>query len=974
MRFDLSHLSIRQQLLGLFGLFLVTGVLVVAVDEIGQHDAQRSMTAMQEDVLVGMRRIRRLSNAYGMDVVDTTFRTRNYLIDWGEAARRIDQAKQTMDEEWKALQAMPLDDESRALLAQALLARPRADEAAADLRRILAKRDILALGRFADRDLYPSVDPLVQRLELIDARGQARADALARQALERGEWVSRVRISLSAMCFLLAVLVGRRLLRNGYRGVESLTWVARRMTQGDYTAQPRYLPTGELGEVMDSFLRMRDHVRRMEGQLTEQLSRTDRVRVALERREQFQRLLLEAAQTAIFAVDEDGVFSQVNPFAEKLLGWPAGALLGREKLDVVLDPEALGALARSLSEAYGRTVPPDWTALRELARHREPPREFALRHQRGRTLPVLLALSAMRDDTGAMVGLLAVATDLTMQKRLERALRDSEARAREASHAKSAFLAAMSHEIRTPMIGVTGMIEILAHTRLDAEQRRALGVIQASAETLLRIIGDILDFSKIEAGKMELEPVPTSLPELVRSVTANFSGSASSKGLVLDCEIDPQVAPAHVADPVRLRQVLGNFLSNAIKFTEHGRVTARVAQLQHEPGEAGSLGADTLVLSVTDTGIGISAQAQARLFQPFSQAEADTTRRFGGTGLGLAISRRIAELMDGSIEMDSAPGKGTTMRLKVRLPRARADALPTLAAPSRQEPGFAPRPLPSLDDAVRDRSLVLLVDDHATNRQVIQRQLALAGYASETAEDGMQGLDRWRSGRYALVLSDVHMPRMDGYQLARTIRDEEARRGLPRTPIVALTASAMKGEAERCLAAGMDGYLAKPVGIATLGTCLQRWLPHTTGGALLTAAERADLQSDNNARSEAASGAVALAPAGPPVLDESVLAELVGGESGDVAVLLEDYLRSTAEDLAALDKLSDGGDTAALATQAHRLKGAARLVGAQALAEAAAALETALRGGGRDRLPALAEALHAAYRQLQDRVARLPGA
>ena len=330
MRFDLSRLTIRHQLLALFGLFLVTGVLVVAVDEIGQHDAQRSMTAMQEDVLVGMRRIRRLSNAYGMDVVDTTFRTRNYLIDWDEAARRIDQAKQTMAEEWKALQAMPLDDESRALLAQALLARPRADEAAADLRRILAKRDILALGRFADRDLYPSVDPLVQRLEQIDARGQARADALARQALERGEWVSRIRISLSVVCFLLALLVGRRLLRSGYRGVESLTWVARRMTQGDYTAQPRYLPTGELGEVMDSFLRMRDHVRRMEGQLTEQLTRTDRVRIALERREQFQRLLLEAAQTAIFAVDEEGVFSQVNPFAEKLLGWPAGSLLGRQ--------------------------------------------------------------------------------------------------------------------------------------------------------------------------------------------------------------------------------------------------------------------------------------------------------------------------------------------------------------------------------------------------------------------------------------------------------------------------------------------------------------------------------------------------------------------------------------------------------------------------------------------------------------------
>ena len=969
MRLDLSRLGIRHQLLGLFGLFLFTGALVVTVDEVGQHYAQRSMEAMRDDVLVGMRRIRRLSDAYGSEMVGVTFRTRNYLISWEQAGRRIERAQADMAREWQALQAMPLDEESRALLEQALRARPRADKAAASLREILRQRDILALGRFADRELYPAVDPLVQRLERIDARGQARADALAQGALEHGIWVSRVRIGLSLACFLVALLFGRRILRDGYRGVESLTSLARRMTQNDYTAQPEYLPRGELGEVMDSFLGMRDHVRRMEGQLTEQLSRIDRARVALERREQFQRLLLEAAQTAIFAVDEDGVFSQVNPFAEKLLGWSAGALLGREKLDVVLDPEALGALARSLSEAYGRTVPPDWTALRELARHREPPREFALHHQRGRTLPVLLALSAMRDDTGAMVGLLAVATDLTMQKRLERALRDSEARAREASHAKSAFLAAMSHEIRTPMIGVTGMIEILGHTDLDVEQRRALGIIQASAETLLRIIGDILDFSKIEAGKMEIEPVPTSLPELVRSVAASFSGSASSKGLVLDSEVDPQVAPAHRADPVRLRQVVGNFLSNAIKFTDHGKVTVAVKQLQHAPGE-GTLGTDLIELSVADTGIGISEQAQARLFKPFSQAEADTTRRFGGTGLGLAISRRIAELMGGHIEMESAPGKGTTMRLKLELPRAPADQLPELTLPGRHAPGFMPRPLPSVEDAQRERSLVLLVDDHATNRLVIQRQLALAGYASETAEDGMEGLERWRSGRYALLLSDVHMPRMDGYQLARTIRAEELGRGLPRTPIVALTASALKGEAERCLGAGMDDYLTKPVGIASLGVCLQRWLPHTVGGPPAPMPASVAPAAGADPAPQPSPPTAAGAEANEAVLATGVLRELAGDRPDDIRALLEDYLRCTREDMEALERLREAGDVPGLVTQAHRLKGAARLVGAGELAAAAAALESALRSGARERLAALEEALHAAHWRLRDQVSR----
>ena len=941
MRLDLSRFGLRQQLLGLFGLFLATGALVLVLDEVGQHFAQQSLVRMRDDVLAGMRGIRRLSDAYGRDVVDTTFRVRNYLIDFDEGVARLDRARLAADVEWRALEKDRFGFDDRALLEQALQARPRADAAVDNLRRAMAARDVRALGRFADRELYPAMDPLTERLQRIADHAQRRADDVVRADLAHGRWLSWARIALTVACLLLVVMFGRRILRNGYRGVEALADLARRMEGHDYSAQPRFRPTGELGEVLDGFLRMRSHVQRVERQLTDQLMRNDRVRVALERREHFQRLLLEAAQTAIFAVDDDGVFSQVNPFAEQLLGWPEGSLLGREKLDAILDPEALRALARSLADAYGQPVAADWTALRALAQHREPPREFVLRHQRGRTLPVLLALSAMRDDTGAMVGLLAVATDLTALKRLERALRDSEARAREANQAKSAFLAAMSHEIRTPMIGVTGMIEVLSHTPLDVEQRRALNVVQASAEALLRIIGDILDFSKIEAGRLEIEPVPTSLPELLRSVTANHAGSASSKGLALRCEVDPAIAAAHYADPVRLRQVVGNFLSNALKFTERGSVVVSLQLRAHDPAD-GAMGSDLLVFAVADTGIGISEQAQARLFQPFSQAEADTTRRFGGTGLGLAISRRLAELMGGDVHMESVPGVGTTMRLVVRLARAPEAELPELAGPGRKVPGFAPRPLPTIEQAERERSLVLLVDDHPTNRQVIQRQLALAGYASEAAEDGIEGLARWRSGRYALVLSDVHMPRMDGYQLARAIREEEGARGSARTPIVALTASALKGEAERCLAAGMDDYMAKPVGLQTMGACLQRWLPHTAGAPPATDADGAAIQASNNARAAAAE-LPQLAHA--PILDPAVLDDLTGGDPTEARLLLEDFLGSTREDLALLEDLRVAGDLPGLTRQAHKVKGAARLVGAVELAERAAALEAAGRHG-----------------------------
>ena len=972
MRLDLSKFGIRQQLLGLFGLFLLTGVLVLVLDEIGQYYARKSLIAMKDDVLDGMRRIRRLSDAYSQDVVNTTFRARNELISWDDGLAIVDRVQATTQAEWNALQHAPLQPEDRDLLDHALQARARADTAVASLREALQAKDLRALGRFADRDLYPAVDPLSEGLQKIADHAQLHADALVQVEISRGNRVSMLRISFSLLCFLLVVLFGRRILRNGYRGVESLADLSRKMVAHDYKAEPRYRPSGELGEVLNSFLRMRSHVQRVETQLTDQLISNDRVRIALERREHFQRLLLEAAQTAIFAVDEDGTFSQVNPFAEQLLGWPAGSLLGRERMDAILDPEALQALAANLSDAYGQPIAADWTALRALAQHREPPREFVLRHHRGRTLPVLLALSAMRDDTGAMVGLLVVATDLTLPKRLERALRDSEARAREASLAKSAFLAAMSHEIRTPMIGVTGMIEVLSLTTLDAEQRRSLNVIQASADALLRIIGDILDFSKIEAGRLEIDAVPTALPELLRSVVASHAGSASSKGLSLNCEVDSRIAPAYLADPLRLRQIIGNFLSNAVKFTERGSVQASLELRASHVGD-GSHASDELVFRVTDTGIGISEQAQATLFQPFSQAEADTTRRFGGTGLGLAICRRLAELMDGTVDMESVPGVGTTMRLRLALPRAQADVLAQTAGDRSAASGFSPRRLPTVAVAERECSLVLLVDDHPTNRQVIQRQLALAGYVSETAEDGVEGLERWRSGRYGLVLSDVHMPRMDGYQLARTIREEEARRGQARTPIVALTASALKGEAERCLAAGMDDYMAKPVDIPTLGACLQRWMPHTAGTRLISAEQGVSIQAANN-QQVATAGAGLPQLVDPPTLIWAVLEELTGGDTAEAAALLAEFLDSTREDLEQLEHMRAAGDLHGLTRQAHKVKGAAKLVGAMELAEAATMLEQSGRGGDWAHiLPLSVDVATAAERLRLDVAERYPG-
>ena len=925
-----SNPSIRRQLLALFGLLLLAGATVLVIDEIAQYRARQSLQLIRDHSLGRLRALKAVADGYSLGVVDTTFKARNYLVDWPQGVATLDRAHAEIDRNWRELQKMPRAPEQARLFAQTGQARLRADRALLELRAILVRRDIHALGRFADTTLYPAIDPVVTRLQKLSDLAMVQAQGVVRADVERGYRTSALRIGLSLLALLAAALAGRRILRNAYRGVESLTRLAQRMREHDYVAEPGERPRGELGEVMDAFLDMRGDVLRFETELTDQLVRNERVRGVLEQREAFQRSMLDAAQTAIAAVDADGVFTLVNPFAEHLLGWTADELLGKRRLDVLFEPESLQALAAALAKGGGGEAGADWSALRQLAARRQAPREMTLRHRRGRALPVLLALSAMQDDDGAPLGLLLVATDLSAIKRLERALRDSEARAKEANHAKSAFLAAMSHEIRTPMIGVTGMVEVLAHTALDADQRRALNVIQSSAQSLLQIIGDILDFSKIEAGRLELQPVATSLSRVLHSTVANFSGSASSKGLTLTCTVDERVPPAHYADALRLRQILGNFLSNAVKFTDAGMVQAVLEWRGGDPRGNPGQGHDLLCFRVTDTGIGVSSQAQARLFQPFSQAEGDTTRRFGGTGLGLAICRRLAELMGGEVGMESVPGLGTTMRLMVTLPRAPASEVVAEAAAPTAAAGFVARSLPTVEEAERERSLVLLVDDHPTNRMVIARQLALAGYASEAAEDGEAGLQKWRSGRYALLLSDVHMPRLDGYELARTIRAEEARDGRARTPIVALTASALKGEAERCLAAGMDDYMAKPVGIPALTAALQRWLPHTVPAAV-----------------DAAKPVAAALPqlAHPPALDPVTLDALTGGSAAVARELLDDFLASTVQDLAELDSAREAGDLPALTRQAHKIKGAARMVGALELAETAGQLEASGRGG-----------------------------
>jgi signal transduction histidine kinase/CheY-like chemotaxis protein/HPt (histidine-containing phosphotransfer) domain-containing protein len=492
---------------------------------------------------------------------------------------------------------------------------------------------------------------------------------------------------------------------------------------------------------------------------------------------------------------------------------------------------------------------------------------------------------------------------------LERARREAEA----ANMAKSTFLATMSHEIRTPMNGVLGMIEVLERQGLSATQQRTVSTIRDSGQALLRIIDDILDFSKIEAGRLELEAIQFSLTTLITTTLETFRLQAIAKSLSLDAEIDAGSQDALIGDPTRVRQILSNLLSNAIKFTEHGGVRLHVSTTALGEGNTRA------AIAVTDTGIGLSAEQVASLFEPFVQADSSITREFGGTGLGLSIVRRLAKIMNGDVAVESTRGAGSIFTVTLTLRAAPADSpLKSLL-----------RPLAKASVKVGARSegpRVLVVDDHPVNREVLVMQLSLLGIAADSAASGVEALAAWARTRYAGVLLDIHMPRMDGYELTRKLRATDAERNGIRTPIIAVTADAMKGEEERCLAIGMDAYLLKPVNIERLRATLQRWLPVEVQDHIASPIEETKFGT---------------------AVDRELLAAWLGDDRDALNELLRKFRETAITTEREIEDASRSGNLAALVAAAHKLNGAALVIGAAELAAAAAALERAGKAGDR---------------------------
>jgi len=742
-----------------------------------------------------------------------------------------------------------------------------------------------------------------------------------------------------------------------------------------------------------------------------------------------ERAYLSNLHDPVITIDARGIVLGANPALERVLGYAPEEIVGRNISMLMPEPE------RSEHDEY----------LSRYLRTREAHiigkgRELSGRHKSGELVPLhLTANEVTLDGEKLFVGTLH---DLRDRNRLIEELTRARSDAEQANRAKSAFLATMSHEIRTPMNGVMGMIEVLGHSRLSEHQADLVRTIRESAGTLLVIIDDILDFSKIEAGRLEFELQPLSIGDLVEGLCNSMVSVASGKDVDLDVFVSPDVPDYVLSDDVRLRQVIYNLVGNAIKFSagrpeKRGHVYVRVDVRNSSPLR--------LAFRIEDNGIGIPAEALKDLFTPFTQAEISTTRLFGGTGLGLAICKRLADLMNGEIEVTSTPGVGSafTVCLPFELaPEARRRSRPDIAgcnciliddgaintddlrayldcagvnlqivssveearqaalhrgtvvvvqgatcedfsedslhrafagAPDarhlvimrhpqqhvRVQPpdiviidgdalrrdvllraiavaaGFASPEMvqdspqqsfpeqaepPSVADARIAGTLILIAEDDETNQKVILRQLALLGYAAEVAANGKEALRLWRDGKYALLLTDLHMPEMDGYTLASTIRLEEE--SGDRMPILALTANALHGEANRARMAGMDEYLTKPVKLDLLKSALDRWMPAPPAVAP---------EPSTSAPADSVDG----------VLDIEVLKSLIGSEESVVREFLEHFLLAARAAAGEIRDACNRDDYRKVGAVAHRLKSSSRSVGAVSLGDLCAELENA---------------------------------
>ncbi|WP_193615658.1 PAS domain S-box protein [Massilia sp. YMA4] len=644
---------------------------------------------------------------------------------------------------------------------------------------------------------------------------------------------------------------------------------------------------------------------------------TDRKRSedAVRHGEQRLQEIIKMMPIGLFLKGADGRMLEMNPACEAQFGYTLRELQDGEYAHLHT-PEEMAEFRRRDAEAFAHGDLIDFEETLWNPRLREH------RHLRTFKKPVY-------DEQGKPAYLIGMSIDITDSKHAEQALRElnehleervarrteqlEEAKqvAEEASMAKGQFLANMSHEIRTPMNGVIGMAYLALKTDLDPRQRDYLEKIRFAGEHLLRIIDDILDISKIEAGKLDIEQVPFSMEHVIRTLTTVVAPKAAGKELALEFDLDPALPPVLVGDPLRLNQVLINYTTNAIKFSEQGSIRVSVKNVMADERHC------LVRFEVSDEGIGLSEAEMGKLFQSFQQADASTTRAYGGTGLGLAICKQLAQLMGGEVGVHSSPGAGSTFWFTARLGIGSASG-----AVARQDADVPA--LPGTVAALKD-ARILLVEDNTFNQQIAQEMLEEAGAAVCVANNGAEALELLRQTGFDCVLMDVQMPLMDGLEATRRIRADPRLAGLH---VLAMTATATNEDRERCLAAGMDDFISKPIQPATMVQSVARWLPPRPPGAL----------PEQPVRPPRRAGRATLA-GDPAVIDLSVLAQVLGYHPDKIRKFAFKFLQTSESGFSEMERALAAGDIQAVRDLGHRLKASARTVGAYGLGELCHQLE-----------------------------------
>ena len=617
-------------------------------------------------------------------------------------------------------------------------------------------------------------------------------------------------------------------------------------------------------------------------------------------------VLRAASETSLIATDVDGLITVFNAGAERMLGYSAAELVGRSTPVPFHDAHEVAARAAELSLQLGEPVAGLRTVIQMAERDGAEAREWTYVRKDGSRFPVLLTVTPIRDDSGAMLGYLGIGVDISARKRDDAILRDSMLRAKQASLAKSQFVANMSHEIRTPMNAMLGMLELTLRTELTVRQRDYVDKARRAGATLLALINDVLDFSRIDAGKLALDQQVFAVDVLLHDLAAVLREAHDNDQVALRFDIAPGIPPRLLGDRPRLGQVLANLAGNALKFTHSGDVVVEMTVLAEGPADI------ALRCCVVDTGIGIPASQLGMIFDGFTQAEASTARRFGGTGLGLAISARIVALMKGQLQVSSEVGRGSRFWFDITLAKVPGDndaGLPVRVPVPVPGPAPAPVPVPALPRQPRLTGLrLLVVEDNPLNRQVAFELLVSEGASVDLAEGGQLGVDLATdpARAYDAVIMDVQMPDVDGLEATRRIRAVPACAHLP---IMAMTANVAVADRDACLAAGMNSHIGKPFDLDQVVARLR---------GLVEQAAAADDRSG---------GLIDLTGALPRFLDDASV----------YAGFLEKYARESGTLLARLEAEQALGDARAVAATLHALKGMALTMGAARLAQVLAA-------------------------------------